>query len=121
MDATFWRGIPFTPSSRFALALGHLVGSTTLAFQLAWDGGAICIDKDETWRETALVSGDVPQLALTLSVQAAEPHKPFAASTPNAQTTAVTIAALNAFAMRITVPATEASRAGAGSTLSDND
>jgi hypothetical protein len=101
--------------------LAELALSNALSFKLAWDGDAICIDKDATWRETSLASGDVPHLALMLSVQAAEPHKPFVASTPNAQTTAATIAALNTFAMRTTVPATEASRAGAGSTLSDND
>lgn len=101
--------------------LAELAQSNALAFKLAWDGGAICIDKEKTWRETALVSVEVPQLALMLSVQAARPHEPIAASTPNAQTTAATIAALNTFAMRTTVPATEASRAGAGSTLSDND
>ena len=101
--------------------LAELAQSNALAFNLAWDGGAICIDIDETWRETALASVGVPQLSLTLSAKAAESHKPFAGSTPNAQTTAATIAALNTFAKRTTVPATEASRASAGSTLSDND
>ena len=101
--------------------LAELAQSNALAFKLAWDGGAICIDIDETWRETALASVGVPQLSLTLSAKAAESHKPFAGSTPNAQTTAATIAALNTFAKRTTVPATEASRASAGSTLSDND
>ncbi|MFK7754879.1 MAG: DUF3726 domain-containing protein [Sedimentitalea sp.] len=126
--------LPEGPNSGATVALGpvsapillvpflvELAHSKSLAFKLSWPEGAIRIDNDETWLQAALQSLGVPQLVLTLSAKAAQPHKPSAASMPNAQTTAATIAALNAFAMRTTVPATEASRTGAGSTLSDND
>jgi hypothetical protein len=101
--------------------LSELAQKKGLALTLTWATGAICIDEDETWLQPVKQSLGVPQLALTLSAYNARPHEPSAASTQNAQTTAATIAALNTLAMRTTVPATEASRAGAGSSLSDND
>ena len=101
--------------------LAKVARSNGLAFTLSWPEGAVRIDADETWLQESLQSLGVPQLVLALSTKAAPPHEPSAVTTPNAQTTATTIVALNTFAMRTTVPATEASRAGAGSTLSDND
>ena len=101
--------------------LAEVARSNGLAFTLSWPKGAVRIYADETWLQASLQSLGVPQLVLALCTIAAPPHEPSAVSMPNAQTTAATIVVLNTFAMRTTVPATEASRAGAGSTLSDND
>ncbi|PLS22622.1 DUF3726 domain-containing protein [Neptunicoccus cionae] len=92
-----------------------------LSFALRWNGGKLRIDGTKEWLNLAAEALSVSQLSLTLGVENAPCHQPCATTSPNAQTTAATVAALNSFAMRTTVPATEASRAGAGSTLSDND
>lgn len=101
--------------------LAELSLKKTIAITLSWPDGSIKIQGDTAAFEAALHLLCTPQLDLTVTVNAAQPHEPDATPTANAHTTAATIAALNTFAMRTTVPATEASRAGAGSTLSDND
>lgn len=102
----------------FLSELGHQHG---LSFTLAESTGSVCIAEDHATLQAAAKLLDAAQLELTMSVKADDTSNHTAASIPNAQTTAATIAALNTFAMRTTVPATDASRAGAGSTLSDND
>ncbi|MBR9865467.1 MAG: DUF3726 domain-containing protein [Rhodobacteraceae bacterium] len=92
-----------------------------LGFALHWDGGELRIDGTQEWLLRATEALNVAQLSLVLGVENTPCHQPCARKSPNARTTAATVAALNSFAMRTTVPATEASRAGAGSTLSDND
>ncbi|GGA19930.1 DUF3726 domain-containing protein [Neptunicoccus cionae] len=101
--------------------LSELGRKNDLSFMLCWDGGQLRIDGTETWLSAAEKSLSVAKLALTLAVDSTPCHQPCPNETPNAQTTAATVAALANFAMRTTVPATEESRAGAGSTLSDND
>lgn len=102
----------------FLCELGHQHG---LNFTLSAISGSVCIGDDQASLHAAAQLLDVAQLDLTLSVKAAPMLEPTPPSVPNAQTTATTISALNLLAMRTTVPATDASRAGAGSTLSDND
>ncbi|WP_341863611.1 DUF3726 domain-containing protein [Gymnodinialimonas sp. 57CJ19] len=102
----------------FLSELGRAYG---LTFTLSAQTGAVDINADPTSLHAAAHLLDVAQLELTMGVKADEPCDREDPSTPNAKTTAATIAALNTFAMRTTVPATDASRAGAGSTLSDND
>ncbi|TNF19219.1 MAG: DUF3726 domain-containing protein [Rhodobacteraceae bacterium] len=80
-----------------------------------------CIDASDTWMQTAteMLSGQAADLTLTAREGALK--NPPAQTARHTKTSADTIAALNAFAMRTTVPASEQSRAGAGSTLGDND
>jgi hypothetical protein len=62
---------------------------------------------------------DGRQASLTLTAQFGTVAPAITSAAP--QTDSDTITALNAMAMRTTVPASEASRAGAGSTTTDND
>jgi len=93
----------------------------SLSITLSWPHGTMCIEGKESSFEAALHLLGTLQLDLTVSAKDAQPCRPNATSTPNAHTTAATVAALNSFAMRTTVPASAASRASAGSSLSDND
>ena len=88
---------------------------------LAWDGGSVCIGQGMTWLEAATGALGTSAAELTLTVQRGAATDASAQPLPKVNTSADTIAALNAFAMRTTVPASEQSRAGAGSTLGDND
>ncbi|MFP7674557.1 DUF3726 domain-containing protein [Marivita sp. S0852] len=101
--------------------LTHIAETRDLVLDLTWPGGTLVIDPDKDCLATAEPSLSDAAEPLTLAVRTAAPHRSGTVTRPNAHTTAQTIAALNTFAMRTTVPATEASRAGAGSALSDND
>lgn len=101
--------------------LSELGRAHRLIFTLSGPTGSVCIAGDHASLQAAAKLLDAAQLELSMSVKADATSKHTATSTPNAKTTSTTIAALNTFAMRTTVPATDASRAGAGSTLSDND
>lgn len=102
--------------------LAELSLKKSMAIMLSWANDTLCIQSDIASFEAALHLLSSPQLDLTVSIKAAQlPCKSNAIPTANAHTTAATIAALNIFAMRTTVPASDASRARAGSTLSDND
>lgn len=101
--------------------LAELARKNALKITLVGADGTICIEDSAAWLDVAARSLTAQQLDLTLSVKAAQPHKSSVPTTSKSCTTAATIAALNTLAMRTTVPASEASRASAGSTLSDND
>ncbi len=102
--------------------LAELALERNLTITLAWADGSICIEDDMASFGTASELLSTLQLDLKVSAKPAQqPFKTDARPTANAHTTAATIAALNNFAMRTTVPASDASRARAGSTLSDND
>lgn len=129
-----YAALPEGPTPQFGLALGQVsvpillvpfLSEVTrmngLSFALSWAGGEIVIGGGENWPQASLEALGAPQLALTLFAKNAPSHRPSAASVSNAKTTAATVAALNVLAMRTTVPASAASRAGAGSTLSDNE
>ncbi|ABV92327.1 conserved hypothetical protein [Dinoroseobacter shibae DFL 12 = DSM 16493] len=126
--------LPEGPSSGRTLTLGPvsaplllvpflavLAHDNHLALTLTWETGRVCIDDQDVWLQRAARALSVLELDLALTARAARYHHPCATTKPKAHTTADTVAALNTLAMRTTVPATEASRAGAGSTLSDND
>jgi len=83
--------------------------------------GTACIDASDSWMQTAteVLSDEAADLTLTARDGALKNPPPQVAR--HTKTSADTIAALNAFAMRTTVPASEQSRAGAGSAFSDND
>ncbi|WP_168771121.1 DUF3726 domain-containing protein [Palleronia sediminis] len=101
--------------------LAYLAQARGLAIALSWPGGMARIGAGGTELSAAAALLGCKTLDLTLDAEPAAPGRPSAAPIPNAHTAAETIAILNAFAMRTTVPASEASRAGAGSALGDND
>ena len=101
--------------------LAKLAWTNALEMTLVWANGTVCITDGAAWLGTATRSLTAQYLDLTLSVKSAKREKPAAPTTQKPCTTAATIAALNALAMRTTVPASEASRASAGSPLTDND
>ncbi|MCX7561301.1 DUF3726 domain-containing protein [Sulfitobacter sp. F26204] len=101
--------------------LAVLARKNALGITLKWADSSICINHDETWLEAAARHLTVQQLDLTLSVKAGQVQKANNQTALKSRTTAGTIAALNTLAMRTTVPASDASRSSAGSTLSDND
>lgn len=87
---------------------------------LQWSGGQLDIDAQAALAHDDMVAlQGLTGVMLTLSLHAgrAPRHPQHSAPAIAAQT----IAALNAFALRTTVPASDASRAGAGATSSDND
>ena len=101
--------------------LSEVATMTGARLTFAQNGKAMTIGDTPDWPLVlARMLEDAPQ-SLSLTVEHALKDSEPIRSGPNAHTTAATIAALNTFAMRTTVPATESSRAGAGSTLSDND
>ncbi|WP_187429294.1 hypothetical protein ROLI_040140 [Roseobacter fucihabitans] len=101
--------------------LASIAQDDHLAITLSWDGGAFCLEQCEANIRTAEKALCAPDLELTLTAKAATPSHAPVALTRKANISAETIIALNTLAMRTTVPASDASRAGAGSALSDND
>lgn len=101
--------------------LATIAKKTGVLLTLSWPEGEVCIGQDPDWLRGAsgALGGQVAELTLAAKSGVATPLP--ADQMPRASTDADTIAKLNAFAMRTTVPASEQSRAGAGSTLSDND
>lgn len=101
--------------------LAEIVRANGLLITVECAAGRVCIGESASWLKSAvhLLSG--PEADLTLTAMKGKPQTPPALTTRDAQTSAETISALTTFAMRTTVPASELSRAGAGSTLDDND
>lgn len=99
--------------------LARISEKTKLIVDLAWDGGAICIGDGQPLSAKSILALQAPKLSLSLTGRLGAPQTTACAPAPD--TSAQTIAALNMFAMRTTVPPSEASRAGAGSASSDND
>lgn len=90
------------------------------ALFLSCDGLALGLDAGQPDLQALAALSQVPAapVGLTPSAAAQRPHAPAASFAPVAPDT---IAALEAYAMRITVPATDASRRGAGASSNDND
>lgn len=99
--------------------LARISDKTNLSLDLEWNGGSLRIGGDPSplAEGIAALNGSKTSLMLTGRLGAPQP----AAFAPAPDICAHTIAALNAFALRTTVPPSEASRAGAGSSSSDND
>lgn len=101
--------------------LASIAQNTGVLITLTWPQGSVCIGQDATWLEAATGALCVPSADLTLTTKQGVANVPRTEELPKANTSATTIATLNTFAMRTTVPASDQSRAGAGSTLGDND
>jgi len=87
---------------------------------LEWAGGAVDIDANGALQPAALLALEGQTgVALGLSIQPGTAQDYPSAPCPSIA--AATVAALNAFALRTTVPASDASRAGAGAASNDND
>lgn len=93
--------------------------AASLLLTLTWDGGSGCLGRNREGLVDAFNALAGRQISLTLTAQSGTVAP--AISAPAPLTDSDTIMALNAMAMRTTVPASEASRAGAGSTTTDND
>jgi len=87
---------------------------------LEWDGGRLDVDANGVTSPAALAAIE-GQTAVTLRLSirpgVAQPRPP----TLSPAIAADTVTALNTFALRTTVPASDASRAGAGAASNDND
>ncbi len=88
---------------------------------VSWDGGSVCIGQGAEWLHAATGALGRPSADLVLTARQGVATDLSADRLPNADTSAEVIHTLNGFAMRTTVPASERSRAGAGSALGDND
>ena len=101
----------------FLCAIASAAGGVVVA---EWDGGSVEIDGQGAISAQNLLALDGRTgVVLTLSLRSGS--TPQHALAPSPAIAAKTIEALNAFALRTTVPASDASRAGAGATTSDND
>lgn len=99
--------------------LSEMAQARRQAIRIDWPGGTVVMDAD------GRASGDTETLAAAPLLEAellAEPatNQPDTVPETLLVVPAATLGALNAFAMRITVPASTASRAGAGA-AGDND
>lgn len=124
-DGAFSAGLPVRmgPVARPALLLPFLAAAAEASGRtlvLDWDGGAAAIggpDGWPTWAVRMLDTAAIPSLVLI-----SRPGAPAAMSVcPPPPVDAGTIGGLGALAMRTTVPASAASRAGAGAAAGDND
>lgn len=101
--------------------LATIAQSNGILITLTWAEGSVCMGQDATWLAAATAALSDRDMALSLSARQGAAQAPLALSPPQVTCKTATIAALNTLAMRTTVPASEASRAGAGSSLGDND
>lgn len=100
--------------------LSVIAGAAGGIVTLEWDGGSIDIDAHGATPPAALATLEgqtTVALRLSLRPGVAQPRP----ATPSPAIAANTVTALNAFALRTTVPASDASRAGAGAATHDND
>ncbi len=99
--------------------LAVIAGSADMVFDIEWQGGALCIDggSDALGRAEAALDG--LQIPIKLTARVGKPKAVAAGNAPSISAEIIT--ALNTLAMRTTVPSSDASRAGAGSTTPDND
>ncbi|MGB8621220.1 MAG: DUF3726 domain-containing protein [Paracoccaceae bacterium] len=100
--------------------LSDLARTRGSCVRLDWSGGAVLLTAD------GRMSGDAAKLATETRLEAELSIRGAASDTPTTPgeplyVPAETLGDLNAFALRTTVPASEASRAGAGAAAGDND
>ncbi|RUS60783.1 DUF3726 domain-containing protein [Pseudorhodobacter sp. E13] len=101
--------------------LGSIAGASAGTVTMAWDGGTIEVDPAGRLTPDALAPLDGKTgVTLHLSLRHGQGARA-GQREPAPAIAAQTIAGLNAFALRTTVPASDASRAGAGASSSDND
>lgn len=101
----------------FLCTIAAAFGKTVV---MDWPEGHLDIDSAGTIApsEVSSLQGQTG-VTLTLSLRSGGPTDPHRVACP--AIAAQTIAGLNAFALRTTVPASDASRAGAGASTNDND
>ena len=99
--------------------LAAIAVSQNILFDIAWAGGAADLDGGSEAFLKAAAALDGQQVPITLTASFGKPQAASAGKLPSIS--ADVISALNTLAMRTTVPSSESSRAGAGSTSSDND
>ena len=99
--------------------LAAIAVSQNILFDIAWAGGAAYLDGGSEALLKAAAALDGQQVPITLTASCGNPQVASAGKLPSISTDV--ISALNTLAMRTTVPSSESSRAGAGSTTSDND
>ncbi|MEH6646851.1 DUF3726 domain-containing protein [Sulfitobacter sp.] len=99
--------------------LAGVAAATDMLFDIAWTGGSAGLDGGAEVLEQAVTALDGLQVPITLTARFGKPQTPKSVKAPNIS--AETVTALTSLAMRTTVPSSESSRAGAGSTTTDND
>jgi hypothetical protein len=101
----------------FLCAVARAAGGVVV---MQWDGGRVEIDGQGAVPTQSLLALEGQSgVILTLSLRSGSTSQHVPSTSP--AITAKTITALNEFALRTTVPASDASRAGAGAASSDND
>jgi hypothetical protein len=99
--------------------LAGIGASNNILFDIEWTGGTASIDGGSEALLNAVTALDEQQVPITLTTRFGKHQAATRAKVPSIS--AEVIAALNTLAMRTTVPSSESSRAGAGSTTPDND
>lgn len=120
MDETTLRVGPVNHPVLLLGFLSDLARTQAANVRLAWSGGSVLLTADGRMAGDAAKLATESRLEAALSVQREAPDAPTAPGGP-LYVSAETLNGLNAFALRTTVPASEASRAGAGATAGDND
>lgn len=99
--------------------LADITLSQNIVFDIAWAGGAARLDGGSEALLKASDALDGQRVSIKLTASFGKPQGASESKTPCIS--AEVISGLNTLAMRTTVPSSESSRAGAGSTTSDND
>jgi hypothetical protein len=99
--------------------LAVLAASNDILFDIEWPGGTASLEGGLNAFILAIAALGGRQVPITLTARTGKPEAAIGGKPPDIS--AMTIAALNTLAMRTTVPSSESSRAGAGSTTNDND
>lgn len=99
--------------------LAVIAQSAGTPVDVEWADGSVCIGGDPAALALAVTALAATVTPLSLTARSGVVRAATAARVP--RIAGETIAALNALAMRTTVPPSEASRAGAGAASSDND
>jgi hypothetical protein len=125
-DGPFFRGTQLDPVAAPLLLLPFLVRSAQIcdrSLAIEWRGGTTQITPQGAFDPmTAVNWANAKALALTITASSkTELASERAAPTNLPAISQATLDGLNAFALRTTVPATDASRGGAGSVTTDND
>jgi hypothetical protein len=99
--------------------LAVIAASNDLLIDIVWTGGMVSLGgrSDTLMHAAHALAGQ--QVPITLTARSGKPQVATPGKVP--KISAEIIAALNTLAMRTTVPSSESSRAGAGSTTTDND
>lgn len=99
--------------------LATIALSSDIIIGIEWRGGTVCIDGAHDGLTRAVNALDGLRSPFVIRARSGQMNLAHESTVPGIA--ADTIAGLNELAMRTTVPASEASRAGAGATSSDND